>query len=271
MGELEELGEPTRVRALVERLVDARLVVTQRLEGGKDSVELVHESLISSWPTLRRWLDEGAEDAALLAEIAVAARQWNTRGRSPGLLWRGALATELQRWTRRRHDALAPIEEEFVASVVSHAARARRLRRVMLASTLFVSVAIAVAASTGFVWIRQAEKEAQAGRLEAETETQRAQKAEAELAKKLDALERARRQTQQANQGRAQAEERALKGEKKLQRSYAELERALKAAETSEAKERAAKERWQELHEKESARRKALEKQRSQIQNSLPR
>jgi eukaryotic-like serine/threonine-protein kinase len=69
---LDELGElsqrPDEVMRLVEHLVHARLLVVQsgpveQGESGK-SVEIVHESLIHSWPLLRRWLDENQDDAA---------------------------------------------------------------------------------------------------------------------------------------------------------------------------------------------------------------
>ena len=103
MDELRELSrEVGEVQRLVDQMVDARLLVVQTLEGGKGStVEIVHESLIVNWPMLRRWLDETQEDAALIDQLRTAARQWNAKGRSPDLLWRGDTADEAKKFKKR--------------------------------------------------------------------------------------------------------------------------------------------------------------------------
>ena len=79
IAELRELSrEVGEVQRLVDQMVDARLLVVQTLEGGKGStVEIVHESLVHGWPTLRRWLDENQDDAALVDQLRTAARQWH--------------------------------------------------------------------------------------------------------------------------------------------------------------------------------------------------
>src|SRR5690606_3604116 len=67
VDELAELGrDPVEIRRLVDVLVQSRLLVVQSSETGSASVEIVHESLIQSWPLLRRWLEENQEDAAFL-------------------------------------------------------------------------------------------------------------------------------------------------------------------------------------------------------------
>ena len=42
---------------------------------GSSSLELAHESLIGSWHTLSRWLDEGKEELAMAHEVAQAAEE----------------------------------------------------------------------------------------------------------------------------------------------------------------------------------------------------
>jgi hypothetical protein len=50
--------------------VQARLLVVQTGGGASGAtVEIVHESLLHSWPTLKRWLDEGQEDAGFLEQL----------------------------------------------------------------------------------------------------------------------------------------------------------------------------------------------------------
>src|SRR4029077_14342401 len=122
---IEELRELSReggeVQRLVDQLVAARLLVVQTLEGGKGStVEIIHESLIHNWPTLRRWLDETQEDAQLVDQLRVAARQWNQKGRSADLLWRGETADEAKKFRKRYKGPLSDVEKSFLEEVINY-------------------------------------------------------------------------------------------------------------------------------------------------------
>ncbi|MFO0745119.1 MAG: serine/threonine-protein kinase [Myxococcota bacterium] len=58
-------GDAAKVRALLDRLVDARILVVQARDAdGSATYELAHEALLECWPTLARWLDEGASTRA---------------------------------------------------------------------------------------------------------------------------------------------------------------------------------------------------------------
>jgi hypothetical protein len=111
LDELRELSrEVGEVQRLIDQMVDARLLVVATMEGGKGStVEIVHESLIQNWPTLRRWLDETQEDAAIIDSLRTAARQWAAKGRSSDLLWRGDTADEAKKFRRRYKGPLSEI------------------------------------------------------------------------------------------------------------------------------------------------------------------
>ncbi|HUS65221.1 MAG TPA: protein kinase [Kofleriaceae bacterium] len=133
---------PAVVQRLVDRLVRARLLVV-KTTGDDDAVatvEIVHESLIEKWPTLRRWLDETQEDAAFLAQLSTAAKQWETRGRKAGLLWRGEALDEARRWRSRSASELPAREAAFLAAALKQASRATRLKR--LAVVLLAAVAV---------------------------------------------------------------------------------------------------------------------------------
>jgi hypothetical protein len=134
LAELRALSDETgEVQALVERLVDARLLVLQTCAGGAGSaVELVHESLVHGWPALRRWLDEHQDDAALVEQLRNAARQWDLKSRDPGLLWRGDTTAEVRTFQARYEGPLAEVERAFLGAVVHHADAARRRRRVLV-------------------------------------------------------------------------------------------------------------------------------------------
>jgi WD40 repeat protein len=77
---------PRRADALIERLVSARLLVTDRDSAGRDTVEVTHEALLRVWPTLSAWLSEDAEKLQLLAGLQRAAEEWARRGHRPDLI-----------------------------------------------------------------------------------------------------------------------------------------------------------------------------------------
>ncbi len=155
LAELRDLGGD--VARIIDHLVQARLLVVQT-EG---TVEIVHESLITSWPTLRRWLDESQDDAAFLAQLRTAAKQWDQKGRAPGLLWRGDEAREARQWHSRSRTELPNVEHAFIREVIALATRTTRLRRIALAATFLVLGGIAAVASVAYVRVRAAEQVAQ--------------------------------------------------------------------------------------------------------------
>jgi hypothetical protein len=147
LAELRALSrDDGEVQWLIDQLVDARLLVVQRPPDGKGTtVEIVHESLVHGWPTLRRWLDEHQDDAALVEQLQTAARQWEAKGRDRGLLWRGDALAEYERWRRRHAASLTPLEAAFGAASAADAARGRRIRRAVAAGAITVA-AVFVAA-----------------------------------------------------------------------------------------------------------------------------
>ena len=126
----ETAADKAEVDRLVDQLVEARLLVVQTGGGSSGAtVEIVHESLIQSWPTLRRWLDESQEDSVFLEQLRAAARQWQGKGRDSGLLWRGEVVEELARFQRRYRGELAEIPRAFLKRSSSRTRRGARRRR----------------------------------------------------------------------------------------------------------------------------------------------
>ena len=207
------------VDRLVARLVEARLLVVQT-RGDESAVELVHESLIKSWPTLQRWLDENQEHAAFLDQIAVAAKQWEAKGRPDGLLWTGEAMEEARLFRARYTGELPPRELAFLQAVIALATREQRRRRHrVLAAFVALGILLAVAV-VGLVAIR--------------SEKQRADEEAAEAARES---ERARRNATEAKAAREAAEReaaRARAAEDELRQKYAELAAAHEAADAAE-------------------------------------
>ncbi|HEY5924672.1 MAG TPA: protein kinase [Kofleriaceae bacterium] len=183
------------VDRVIHRLVGARLLVVQTRGEGAGAVELVHESLIKSWPTLQRWLDENQEDAAYLAQLRAASKQWDTKGRPEGLLWRGEAMEEARLWRSRYQGDLPQRESDFLNAVLELATRAtRRRRRAVVAAFVFLCALVA-AAGAALIVIRQnaaaarrAEQTARDEAAAAHSAKQKAEQAEAQLKIKVDEL-----------------------------------------------------------------------------------
>jgi WD40 repeat protein len=91
VARLDEIPEESR--AIVERLVAARLLLADRRAGG-DVIEVAHESLLRQWPALTTWLDADSADLKLVEGVERAAGEWDRNGR-------------LEAWLDHRADRLA--------------------------------------------------------------------------------------------------------------------------------------------------------------------
>jgi serine/threonine protein kinase len=226
---LEELRELSHDAAEIQRLIDilvqARLLVVQTGGGSSGAlVELVHESLVHTWPTLRRWLDEGQEDSVFLEQLRNAARQWQAKGRDTGLLWRGEVVEEAQRFQRRYRGELPEVQRAFLDAVFAQSAKATRRKRALAAfSTVFLMMLVA-ASAVALVVIRNAQQEA-------ERQAEAAQKAEgvakvaAEEARAAEAEAKERlAEVQRKELQRQEAQARAEKAKEELAAAYAQLQ-----------------------------------------------
>ncbi|MEZ4399534.1 MAG: serine/threonine-protein kinase [Kofleriaceae bacterium] len=248
LADLDALDEqPARVRAVIDQLVAARLVVVHARGEAGGSVELIHESLIGQWPSLRRWLDEERDDVVFLTQLAAAARQWEARGRPTGLLWRGDAAAEARRWAATRAWVVPPRDQPFLDAVLALARRSRRVRVAAVAATMAVLAAAAGGATVAYLRVRAAEQTARAS----------ADRADRENAAKTEALAAARAQQQVAERAvadRTDAQRERTKAEaaaadtsallgmsrEQLERKNAELEASTREAQAAEARATAA-------------------------------
>jgi serine/threonine protein kinase len=246
VSELEELA-PGEGRALIDKLVAARLLVIQsRGDAEGATAELVHESLIAGWPSLRRWLDEGKEDAAFVEQLRTAARQWEQRGRAPGLLWRGEAVEEARLWRARTQSRLGSREQEFLEAVLALAGRAARIRGLAAAAAIAFLALVVVVVGALAVSARRAERTA-AG------EATRAHAAEKQAKDQLEA-------TRSAREAEQQAEAAVARGKQDLRSADAQLEIALRKAEEESRRAREAAGKSQQLADSLQKSNAALEK-----------
>ena len=240
LGEIMGLFKtPKEAQRILNTLTEARLLVVQTFgdEAVDARVEVVHESLITRWQTLRRWLDAGHEDAAMLSQLREAARQWEARGRPVGLLWTGDPLEEARRWRRRSQAVLTPLEDAFLTAGFRHADRAIRRKRFLAIAAISIMAAVTLGAILMMLAVRSAEQTARKQAKRAKLQAARASlaegnvrkqmkmvKAETKRAKAAEALSQDRLKEVQKTRAREQ------KAQIALRQSYTELTSALARA-----------------------------------------
>jgi WD40 repeat protein/DNA-binding winged helix-turn-helix (wHTH) protein len=153
----EDRGEAAQVLAV---LTDARLLNVSEViddEGTpRRSVEVVHESLLTSWPRLVRWQTQDAGAAQLRDELRQAARLWDDHERSNDYLWTGKAFREFSLWRENYPGGLSELEEDFARAMIIDDRRRKRRRRIWAASV--VAVAVIVAVIFGVLWQRSVQE-----------------------------------------------------------------------------------------------------------------
>jgi serine/threonine protein kinase len=242
LSELHQLSpDPGDTARIIDQLVGARLLVVQNRDAGS-SVELVHESLIKSWPTLRRWLDDDAEDEQLRTQLAVAAKQWEAKGRAAGLLWRGEALDEARRWFDAQPRELSPRDRAFLEDAFALATRGKRRRVIALGITLSLLTAIAVVASIAFMRVRaeQAKTEEALAQVEEERDKVVAAQKDKLAAEGQMTVAEARKRDAEAKKRAAEEAERLARDQSAAKDLTIEEQNVLLKKEKAEAEKKAA-------------------------------
>jgi serine/threonine protein kinase len=245
---IEELRELSRevgeVQRLIDQMVDARLLVVQTIEGGKGTtVEIVHESLIQNWPTLRRWLDETQEDAALIDQLRTASRQWAAKGHSPDLLWRGETAEEAKKFRRRYKGPLSDNEQRFLDEIIMYEQAVARRKRVAVVGGFIGMAVLVLAALVALVIIQKSRSEATTQAKIAEQKTAEALRLKKEADDNLAAMRQKEKERQEAEAAKQVVDVKLDAAEEDLKQKNAALELALAEAKENEAQAKAAEDR----------------------------
>ncbi len=141
--ELIELVAGDQAAAVIDRLIDARLLVSRDGAAGPE-VELVHEALLTAWPRLRRWRQDDALAAQLRDSVRAAAQSWEARGHPRDLLWRGDALDELRVWRRRHALRLTRRDEAFCVASLREARRRQRRRQLAVGVGFLAIVVVAL-------------------------------------------------------------------------------------------------------------------------------
>ncbi|MEU9579213.1 nSTAND1 domain-containing NTPase [Streptomyces chilikensis] len=193
-----DLGSPADTRAVLERLVRARLIT---FDDGV--VDLAHEALITAWPRLRAWIDAERDRLRVHRSLSEAARTWQALGRENAALYDGsrlqAAREAFPQDAVRPHgtapadredhhdDELTSLERQFLTASIRRRHRAARRRRTVvavLAALVLLATGTAVVALQARATAQSERDDAVFGRLTAEAD--RVRETDAGLAARLD-------------------------------------------------------------------------------------
>jgi hypothetical protein len=181
---------------------------TEAAEG--TTVEIVHEVLISEWPTLSRWLEDSQALRGFMQELRQATKQWQARGKRADLVWRGATAQDALATAKRHVLDLSAAEKEFLDAARRQIASSRR-KRVLGLTFVFLVLGVVIAGGAFFtIQLANANAEAQDALVEAKA-------ARAQVQAQLDEVKAAQERREKAEiEAKAAAEEAKLKAEEAL-------------------------------------------------------
>ena len=137
-----DIEQATPTRAVLANLIAARLVTAHA-----DTVEITHETLMTAWPRLHRWLTEDRAGLRVHRELTDAARDWQQHGRDPGRLFRGTRLAVGQDWAAHHGQDLNPGEQAFLAASERAQLRTSQQRRAAVAA--LAALAVLSAATAG--------------------------------------------------------------------------------------------------------------------------
>jgi transcriptional regulator with XRE-family HTH domain len=106
---VRKASEATQLRAVLNTLAEARLITLN-----EDSAEVAHEALIREWQRLHEWLTQDREGLLLHRHLTESAQEWESRGRDPSELYRGARLAQSREWVSTNEERLNASERAFL-------------------------------------------------------------------------------------------------------------------------------------------------------------
>jgi tetratricopeptide (TPR) repeat protein len=141
-------------RALLDRLVEARLAVTDR-HGTQQVVCLAHEALLQSWPRVQTWLKQESTLLRMRDELQRDAHAWETHGHSDG--WLGTAPDKLATLGQLEREGMVPAG--VAINYAGHSRRrARRNRLIKNAAIASIGVLSIVSIVAGLIAVRQRDR-----------------------------------------------------------------------------------------------------------------
>jgi WD40 repeat protein len=145
VGRDQLLSELDTGEAVLGPLVQGRLIhVRKTMEEDGPRLELAHESLIRTWATLARWIEESREELIFLKEVGQAAELWLRRGQREEEVWRGEALHEARRTLKRCTTQVPGEVRSFIDAGLRREQRRLRRRRLLLAALIIIPTLVAL-------------------------------------------------------------------------------------------------------------------------------
>jgi len=156
---LDEHDGEERAAQVLAKLTASRLIsVTRPRDKTEDSamLELAHESLIHTWRTLARWVDDSQDELSFLADVGQSAELWHKRGCRQEELWQGEALHDALRMLRRCVSPAPAAVQRFLDEANVKETRSIQRRRLLMIGTF----AVLLAAVAVFAFqVRQADRQ----------------------------------------------------------------------------------------------------------------
>ncbi len=117
------------VETVVNRLADARLVVTSESDSGEEIVDVSHEALIRGWPRLQAWIEENPAALRVHRRLTETATEWAAAERDPSYLFAGQRLDEASAWASANPADLNELERDLLAASQAQRDKEQRSRR----------------------------------------------------------------------------------------------------------------------------------------------
>ena len=102
------------VHQLIKKLADAHILVTDlELSKGIETVEIIHDSLLTEWKQLSKWISEQRGFLTWRQTLEERMEEWN-RNEDEGNLLRGAPLVEAKAWLAKYNEGLNPDEIKYI-------------------------------------------------------------------------------------------------------------------------------------------------------------
>jgi WD40 repeat protein len=131
---------PERIYPLLERFVQARLLVS-RQENGARVLEVAHEALFRVWGRLAAWLDQDRAFLLWRKRLDQALDFWIERGKTRDGLLTGALLRESEAQLKENGEPLSNKERALIGASVAADRRWRLIRNTIVGGVAFVVIA----------------------------------------------------------------------------------------------------------------------------------
>lgn len=154
-------GLPANASVALDRLLRDRLLVADRNEdSGEALIELAHESLVTAWPQLARWLADSHESRVLLNEVEQAAVLWERRGRRADETWKDDALADTLRRVKSANVSVTGVAAAFLEAGTARQALLARRRRFIFSAAFTVVTLAAIGLGVAALAFREKEQTA---------------------------------------------------------------------------------------------------------------